>query len=87
MKKLLRAGMMPARTWEVHAAGMAPTERLKLRTQMAAAAGKTSTTSRSLFMEAWPLNTGQKEYGQENGFVSKKKLGWGRFARFKRVNR
>ena len=39
-KKLLRAGMMPARTWRVHAVGMAPTERLKLRRQMAAAAGK-----------------------------------------------
>ena len=31
------AAMVPARTWEVHAVGMAPTERLKLR-QMAAAA-------------------------------------------------
>ena len=40
VKKLLRAGMMPPRTWEVHALGMAPTERLKLRRQMAAAAGK-----------------------------------------------
>ena len=27
-KKLLRAGMMPARTWGVHAVGMSPTERL-----------------------------------------------------------
>ena len=40
VKKLLRAGMVPARTWRVHAVGMAPTERLKLRRQMAAAAGK-----------------------------------------------
>ena len=52
VKKLLRAGMVPARTWRVHAAGMPPTERLKLRRQMAAAAGKKSTTSLSLFMEA-----------------------------------
>ena len=29
VKKLLRAGMMPARTWEVHAVEMEPTERLK----------------------------------------------------------
>ena len=28
VKKLLRAGMMEARTWEVHAEGKAPTERL-----------------------------------------------------------
>ena len=52
VKKLLRAGMVPARTWGVHAVETAPTERLKLRRQMAAAAGKKSTTSLSLFMEA-----------------------------------
>ena len=34
---------------------MSPTERLKLRRQMAAAAGKKSTTSLSLFMEAYGL--------------------------------
>ena len=47
VKKLLRTGMMPARTWEggrevrgregcMQAVGMAPAERLKLRRQMAA---------------------------------------------------
>ena len=56
VKKLLRAGMMPARTWRAHAVGLSPTERLKLRRQMAAAAGKKkSTTSLSLFMEACGL--------------------------------
>ena len=53
-KKMLRAKMMSARTWRAHAEGMAPTERLKLRRQMAAA-GKKSTTSLSLFMEAYGL--------------------------------
>ena len=53
VKKLLRAGMMPARTGGAHAVGMSPTERLKMRRQMAAAAGKKSTTSLSLFMEAY----------------------------------
>ena len=57
--KLLRAGMMPARTWRegagVHAAGMPPTERLELRRQLAAAVRKKSTTSLSLFMEAYGL--------------------------------
>ena len=53
VKKLPRTGMMPARTWRVHAVGMAPTEKFKLRRQMAAAAGKKSTTSLSLFMEAY----------------------------------
>ena len=37
VKKLLRAGMTPARTWGAHAVGMSPTERLKLVRQMAAA--------------------------------------------------
>ena len=31
VKKLLRAGMIQARTWRAHAVGMPPTERLKLR--------------------------------------------------------
>ena len=58
VKKLLRAGMMPARTWGVHAVGMSPTERFKLRRQMAAAAGKKSTTSLSLFLGACGLGVG-----------------------------
>ena len=52
---LLRAGMVPARTWGVHAVVIAPAERLKLRRQMAAAASKKSTTSLSLFVEACGL--------------------------------
>ena len=56
VKKLLRAGMVPARTWGVHALEMAPTERLKLRRhKAAAAAGKKSRTSLSLYMEAFGL--------------------------------
>ena len=47
--------LMPARSWGAHAVGMSPTERLKLRRQMAVAAGKKSTTSLSLFMEAYGL--------------------------------
>ena len=35
----------------------------------------------------WPLNTGQREYGHENGTMSKKKLERGRFERLKRGNR
>ena len=55
VRKLLRAGMMPARTWGARAVGMSPTERLPLRRKMAAAAGKKSTTSLSLFMGAHGL--------------------------------
>ena len=55
VKKLLRTGMVPARTCGVHAVGVAPTERFKLRRQMAAAAGKERTMSLSLFMEAFGL--------------------------------
>ena len=71
VKKLLRAGMMPARTWGVHTVRMAPAERLKLMRQMAAAGVKKSTTSMSLVMEAYGL--GQKKFGQENGIMNKKK--------------
>ena len=84
VKKMLRAGMMPARTWRVHAAGMAPTERLKLRRQMAAAAGKRSTTSLSPFMEVFGLEVEEdlstlatqywaEEVWIENGTMNKKK--------------
>ena len=49
--------MVPARMWGVHAVGIAPTERLTLRRQLAAAAaGKKSTTCLSLFMEAFGLD-------------------------------
>ena len=74
---MLRAGMMPARTWRVHAVGMAPTERLKLRRQMAAAAGKKSTTSFSLFMEAFgleeeeELSTMATQYWAEGAWTGK----------------
>ena len=61
VKKLLRAGMMPPRTWGAHAVEMSPTERLNLRRQMAAAAGKKSTTSFSLFMDAYGLEV-KKEF-------------------------
>ena len=40
VKKLLRAGMMPARAWGIQAVGMSPTERVNFRRQMEAAAGK-----------------------------------------------
>ena len=50
VKKLLRAGMVPARTWRVHAVEMAPTERLKLRRQMAAAAGKKKKNNLPVFV-------------------------------------
>ena len=70
----------------VHAVGDRPTERLKLRRQTAAAAGKKSATSLSLFMESygleveeersppWLLSTGQKEYGQEMELRAKRSL-------------
>ena len=77
IKKLLRAGMMPARTWRVHAVGMSPTERSKLRRQMAAAAGKKSTNSLSLFMEAYglgveeELSTMASQYWAEGVWIGK----------------
>ena len=52
VKRLLRAGMVPVRTWGAHAVGMSLTERLQLTRQMTAPAG---TTSLSLFMETYGL--------------------------------
>ena len=48
MRKLLRTVL--ARGWGGEAVGVAPRERLKLRRQMAAAAGKKESVSLSLFM-------------------------------------
>ena len=76
VKKLLRAGMMPASTCGVHAVEMAHTERL--RRQMAAAAGKKSATSLSLFMEAYDLEVEEElstGFGQEDVITNKKKFG------------
>ena len=83
VKKLLCAGMVPARTWGVHAVGMSPTERFKLRRQMAAAAGQRSTTSLSCSCKhmalkwkksfpPWLFCAGQKEFGPENGGTNEK---------------
>ena len=49
VRKLLRTGLVPATAWRGQAVGIAPTERLKLRRQMAAAAaGKKESVSLSL---------------------------------------
>ena len=46
--------MVPARTWGVHALGMAPTERFKFRRQMAAAAGKNNNIVVLIHGNLWP---------------------------------
>ena len=51
VRKLLRMGLVLARAKGGQAVGTAPTERLKLRRQMAAAAGKEASVALSLFME------------------------------------
>ena len=69
--------MMPARTWGAHAIGMSPTDRFKLRRQMAAATGKKSTTSLSLFMVAYgfeveeELSTMATQYWAEGVWTGK----------------
>ena len=94
VKKLLRAGMVPARTWGVHAVGMAPTEKYNLMRLMAVAAGNKNTTSLSLFMEAYGLEVEEdlstlatqhwaEGYGLENGIMNRKKSGRGRIERFR----
>ena len=75
VKKLSRAGMVPARTWGVHAARMSPTERLKLRRQMAATAGKKNTTSLSLFMEVYCLELGGGTLHLGHAVLGRRSLG------------
>ena len=86
VSKLLRAGMVQElgayMQWI-----LAPTEKLKLSRQMAAAAGKkkhnlTVLVHGSIWprsggrtFHTWPLSSGQKESGQENGIMNKEKLG------------
>ena len=75
VKKLSLAGMVPARTWGVRAVVIAPTERFKIKETDGSSSGEKSTASLSLFMNfpLWPLNTGQKASGRENGIMSKEK--------------
>ena len=85
VRKLLRMGLVPARVWRGQALGIPPTERLKLRRQMASVAGKKSSTSLSLFSRGEQLRSrggdlccgrpllGQKECGQNGGENSKRK--------------
>ena len=54
-RKLLRIGLVLARVWGRQAVDISPMERLKLRRQMAAAAGKKKTVSSSLFMNIYDL--------------------------------
>ena len=49
MRKLSRTGLVPARAWGGQAVSIAPTEMLKLRRQMAAAAGAKESVGRKQF--------------------------------------
>ena len=82
VKKLPRA--MPARTWRAHAVVMSPTERLKLRRQMAAAARKKSTTSFSLFMEAYGLEVEEELFHHGHSALGRK-MDWKMAARTQRI--
>ena len=59
-RKLLRMGLVLARVWREQAVATSLAERLKLRRQMAAAAGKTESVSSSLFMELNNLEIGEE---------------------------
>ena len=50
VRKMLRIGLVSATVWRGQAVGISPTERLKLRRQMAAAAGTKESVSPSLCM-------------------------------------
>ena len=75
-KKLLRAGMVPARTWRVRAVENAPTERLKLRRQMAAAAGKRAQPPLSLFMEAFGIEVEEELSAMATQTLGRRSVDW-----------
>ena len=87
VKKLLRTGMMPARTWRVHAVEMSSHAEVEIEKTDGRSGRKKRTTSLSLFCSwkhtalLWkmsfpprPLSIGQ-EFGLGNGVTSKKKHG------------
>ena len=53
VRKLLMTGLVRARVWRGQVVGIAPTERLKLRRQMAAAAGMKETGFALAFSWKW----------------------------------
>ena len=76
VKKLLRAGLVPARTWRVRAVENAPTESLKLRRQMVAAAGRKSTTSLSLFMKAFGIEVEEELSAMATQTLGRRGVDW-----------
>ena len=60
VRKSLWTGLVAATVWRGQAVGIAPTERLNLREQMAAAAGKKESASLSLFMDVNILEVEQE---------------------------
>ena len=99
MRKLLRTGSVPARAWRGQAAGIGPTERLKLRRQIAAAAaGKKESVTLSLYMEVNNLEVeeelstmsrllGRKASSWEDGEESNSLLGGRRSLKYKHRDR
>ena len=59
VRTLLRTGLVPARSWRGQAVDIAPAERLKMRRQMAAEAGKES-VSLSFVMEVDNLEVAEE---------------------------
>ena len=89
-KKLQRAGMIPARTWEVHASscsGDDPYRKISIEEGDGSGSGQKRVRPlcpcswKPLALKwkksslFWLLKLGQKEYGQENGTQNKKKHG------------
>ena len=50
--KLLRAGMVPARTWGVHAVGISSNSKIQFEETDGSSGGQRNTSSLSLFVEA-----------------------------------
>ena len=94
VRKLLRTGLGLARAWRGQAVGIAPTEMLRLRRHMVAAAGKKELVSLSIFIEVTNLDVEEElstmatlawaEGTWMGRWARKQSLGEGTFLKFRR---
>ena len=85
VKKLLRAGMVPARTWRVHAVGIAPTERLKIEETGGSISGQKRARLLLSFFHGsvWP-GSGRRAFHHGHPVLGRRSLDWKMAARPKR---
>ena len=84
VKKLLRAGMMSARTWEVHAVGRAPTERFKIEETDGSCWGQKEHDIPSFVCGGILLPSGGRALHHGSSVLGRRSLDWKMASRAKR---